>query len=188
MKRFLFIIPIFLLMLLNACGNMTPTVPNDIGTAVGQTQTAVMWTPTITPTPDPDESKIVEWLNDDLAKADPLEQTLDAKYQVLDIRFPATANGISTVFRVDLRCECSTNMNCCVPERMFVVVIGAMKNRADKIIEQVPASVTEVQVVCYNHTAQLRVIGAWWSDVKDFLGNHINGYQLGARVFQRTTP
>lgn len=188
MKRFLLLIPIFLLMLLNACGNTTANISPAEGTAVGQTQTAVAWTPTTSPTPDPNEAKIVEWLNTELSSADPLEQTLDAKYQVVDASFPTAPNGLSTVFRVDVRCECVTNTQCCIPERTFVVIIGAMKNRADKIIEQVPGTVNEVKVVCNDHMTQLGVMSAWWSDLKGYLLDQINGYQLGSRVFRGFLP
>ena len=188
MKRCFSIVPVFLLMLLNACGSMTPTVPSNIGTAVGQTQTATMWTPTVTPTPDPNEAKIVEWLNAELLNADPLEQTLDARYQVVDVSFPVSPVSLSTVFRVDVRCECATNANCCVPERMFVVIVEAMKKRAEKIIEQVPAGVSEMRVVCFEHTTHVGVISGWWLDVKGYLLDQINGYQLGARVFRSNIP
>ena len=78
MKRLLAIVPIFLFILLNACGSTSETVPDVIGTAVGQTQTAAIWTPTITNTPDPNEANIVEWLNNYLSGTDSLERTLDA--------------------------------------------------------------------------------------------------------------
>jgi hypothetical protein len=158
-----------------------------MGTAVAETQTAMVWTPTISPTPDPNESKIVEWLNAELLNADPLEQTLDAKYQVLDASFPM-GNGFSPVFRIDLRCECATNMRCCLPERMFVVTITAMKRRAEKVMEQVPGNTLELQVVCYDHGTYLGVMGAWWVDVKGYLGDQINGFQLGSRVIRHTQP
>jgi hypothetical protein len=188
MRRFLLLIPIFLLMLLNACGNSTASISPTEGTAVGQTQTATVWTPTITPTPDPNESKIVEWLNAELLNADPLEQTLDAKYQVVDASFPITLNGTSTIFRVDVRCECMTNTQCCIPERTFIVIVWAMRNRADKIIEQVPGTVNEMKVVCYDRMTQLGVMSAWWSDLKSYLLDQINGYQLGSRVFRSSLP
>ena len=188
MKRFLLIVPIILLILLNACGNVTSTVSPDVGTAVGQTQTATMWTPTITSTPDPNESKIVEWLNAELSTADPLEQTLDAKYQVVDVSFPIAPGSSSTVFRVDVRCECATYTQCCIPERTFVVTIGAMKKRAEKIMEQVPGGVSEMKVVCYDHLALVGVMSAWWSDIKGYLLDQINGYMLGSRVFRSAIP
>lgn len=77
MKRLLPFFPVFLFFFLNACGNAASVVPPNMGTAVAETQTAMVWTPTISPTPDPNESKIVEWLNAELLNADPLEQTLD---------------------------------------------------------------------------------------------------------------
>jgi len=109
MKRLLPIVPVFLLILLNACGNTPAGISPAEGTAVGQTQTAAVWTPTITSTPDPNESKIVEWLNDGLSSADMLEKALDASYYARDVSFPNVPGSSSTVFRVDIRCECAVN-------------------------------------------------------------------------------
>ena len=188
MKRFLIAVPFVFFILLNACGNPTTGVPPVLGTAVGSTQTAAIWTPTITSTPDPNESKIVEWLNEELAGVDALEQILDASYQVQDVIFPPAPGGSSIVFRVDIRCQCAVNTQCCVPERVFVTALSAMKNRADKIIEQVPPNVSELKVVCFNNGVNLAVIGAAWQDVRGYLLKEINGYQFGSRVYRSTVP
>ena len=188
MKRFSLIIPVFLFAFLIACGNNPVEISPAQWTAVGQTQTATMWTPTITFTPDPSENKIVEWLNAELSGTDPLEQTLDAKYQAVDASFPIMPDGASTIFRVDIRCECATYSQCCIPERMFVVIMAAMKKRNDKIMEQIPGSVMQMKVVCYDHTTQVGVMAAWWSDVKGYLLDQINGYQFGSRVWRGNLP
>lgn len=188
MKRLLPIAPVFLFILLNACGNTPAEISPAEGTAVAQTQTATMWTPTITHTPDPNESKIVEWLNEGLSGADPLEKILDASYQIQDVWFPITSSNSYTIFQVDIRCQCATNTQCCVPERMFVVTMYAMKNRADKIIEQVPGNINEIKVVCINNGSRIAVMAASWTDVKGYLLDQINGYQLGSRVYRSTIP
>lgn len=87
MKRFLPFFPLIFLFFLNACGELTAEISPAEWTAVWRTNTASVWTPTITPTPDPDEKKIVDWLNEVLSQADELERTLDAKYYVLDVYF-----------------------------------------------------------------------------------------------------
>lgn len=188
MKRFLPIVPIFFLTLLNACGSASPTVPADIGTAVAHTQTAVMWTPTVSPTVDPSEPSIIEWLNAEFSSADSLEQTLDARYQAVDISFPITANGSTTLLRVDVRCECSSYASCCMPERIFVVTMWAMKNRHEKILEQMPGNINEVKVVCFDRLTPIGVMFAWWSDARSYMLGEINGFQLGARVFRSSIP
>jgi hypothetical protein len=147
-----------------------------------------MWTPTITTTPDPNESKIVEWLNTELASADALEQILDASYQVQDVLFPPASGGSSMVFRVDVRCQCAVNAGCCVPERAFVTTLFAMKNRADKIVEQVPPNVGELKVVCFDNGQYIAVVAALWQDVKGYLLKELNGYQFGSRVYRSTIP
>ena len=187
LKRVLFIVPIVLLVILNACVGNASLVAPPVGTAVGETQTASVWTPTVSPTPDPNESKIVEWLNAELSAADALEQTVDARYQVMDVSFPAV-NGQAVAIRVDMRCECALNGQCCVPERMFVVTLGSLKKRAEKILEQVPGTVGELKVVCYDHTSQVGVMAALWVDARGYLLEQINGYQLGSRVYRSSVP
>ena len=188
MKRFLLLIPIVLLIFLNACGNTPAEISIFEGTAVGQTQTATMWTPTITHTPDPNESRIVEWLNEGLSATDPLEKTLDASYQIQDVWFPLTSGNSYAVFQVDLRCQCAINTQCCIPERMFVATMHSMKNRADKIMEQVPGNINEVKVVCINNGSVIAVMAASWQDVKGYLIDQINGYQFGSRVYRSSLP
>ena len=185
MKRLLLVIPLVILLLLfNAC-NAYPIgggVPQAQGTAVGETQTATVWTPTISPTPPPDQSKIVEWLNSELSDTDSLEQALVARYRIFDVSFPIGSNSLATIMRIDIRCECSTYGQCCIPEHMFVAVINSMKKHEDKIIEQVPQTVGEMRVYCFDHMTQITALSASWSDVKSYLKGQINGDQFGYRV------
>ena len=189
MKRLLPIAPVFLFIFLNACANSTAAaISPDVGTKVAQTQTAAIWTPTITPIPDPNEAKIVEWLNEGLLARDPLERSLDAIYQVRDVVFPGVPSSPPVVFRVDIRCDCAFSAQCCVPERMFVLTMWAMKNHADKILNQIPNSVFEVKVVCFNREVQIEVLAANWSDVRDYLLEQTNGFQLGSHVYRSSLP
>jgi hypothetical protein len=130
----------------------------------------------------------VELLNTELAGADSLEQMLDASYQVQDVLFPFALSGSSAVFRVDIRCQCAVNTQCCVPERIFVATLLAMKNRADKIVEQVPGNVSELKVVCFSNGLNIAVMGTSWQDAKAYLQTEINGYQFGSRVYRSTIP
>ena len=187
MKKSLLIIPIFLFLLLNACGNTPVEVSPAQGTMVAQTQTASVWTPTITPTIDPNEPQILEWLNAGLP-ADQLETTLVVKYLAVDVSFPPETGSSSLIFRIDLRCQCATYDQCCSPERMFVVTMWAMKSQKDKIIGQVPGSTSLVKVVCYNHVSQIGVVAASWPDVKGYLLDQISGYQLGSHTFRSSLP
>jgi hypothetical protein len=63
-----------------------------------------------------------------------------------------------------------------------------MKNRADKIVGQVPSNVSELKVVCFNNGLNLAVMGASWQDAKGYLLKEINGYQFGSRVYRSTVP
>lgn len=192
-KRSLLIVPCILLLFLNACGDNPLQITDAEWTAIAQTQTAAVWTPTVSATPNPDKSKIVEWLNAELSSPDAfeqLEQTIEARYQVVGVSFPLV-NGVLGVLRVDVRCECSTHAQCCNPERMFVVIMRAMKERTerrDRILEQVPASVGWMNVVCYEHVTQFQVVSAPWPQVKSFLLDEITGYELGAQVVRGRLP
>ena len=187
LKHLLPIYVVFLIPLLEACGTNQPTISPPEWTAVVRTQTASMWTQTITPTVDPNEPKILEWLNAGMP-SDLLETTLDTKYQVVDITFPTVPGSSATVFRIDIRCQCATRTSCCVPERMFVVTMWSMKAQADKIIEQVPGNTSQVKVVCFDHATQIGVMAANWADVKGYLRETINGSQLGARTYPSSLP
>ena len=180
MKRFLLILPMFLLILLNACnGN---SIPYTIGTAVGQTQTAAIWTATITYTPNPNEAGIVTWLNTELSAVDPLQVTLDARFQVLDVQFLPSYGTAYQLLQVEMSCDCTRNMQCCTPERMFVLVMLAMKKHRDDMLREVPNDVSEVNVVCYDRVTRIGVMVAWWVDVKDYLRDRLTGDQLAYRV------
>jgi hypothetical protein len=188
MKRFLPPIPVILLIFLYACGNATPsTVTTEMGTAVAQTQTATVWTPTPTPTPDPDEAKIVEWLNASLSGTDPLERTVDAHYQVNDVSFTMDI-FLPVIFQVDMRCECAMNPRCCVPERMFVVFMNAMKEQQEKVIRQVPVNTVQLRLNCYDHQIYIGTMVISWPDAEKYTKGDIVGYQLGARVSKVNAP
>jgi len=154
-----------------------------------QTLTAAAYTPTATSTPDPDESAIVILLNRGLAETtDPLSQTIDARYQVVDASFPTNADGTPNTFRIDVRCECASAASCCTLERTFVVVTDAMKVDAAKIARQVPNTVTSLQVACFDHVTQIGMMIASWDDMVAYFTSSINGFQLGARVVRLAGP
>jgi len=154
-----------------------------MGTAVALTQTATVWTPTPTNTPDPDEKKIIEWLNESLMAADPLEQTFDVKFRTVDAIFLPGFENKPMVFRINVYCECANNISLyCTPERAFVVTMWAMKKHNEKISKQVPPTVLDVQVVCFDHNTQVGMVVASWQDVTSYIFDQISGDQLGSRA------
>lgn len=188
MKRVVVVVAFILLAFLYACGPLLNTpIPPAIGTAVAQTQTASMWTPTLTPTLSPDMNKIKQLINEGF-QTDDLEMTLDARYKVNDAWFPYLSNSSSQIFHLDIHCECAINSHCCTPERTFVVTINAMKNHAEDIIAQVPENIIRVDVVCHNSSGAMGSMGAAWSDVKRFLLEEIDGNALGWSVTPNPSP
>ncbi len=149
-----------------------------------QTLTATVQPPTVTATPDPDESAIVLLLNHGFEQiSDPLAQTLDARYQVLDVSFPLDGNNKASTFLVQVRCEC-VNGGCCTAERTFVMLVHAMKSVADKVARQVPGTVTNLQVASLDHAASMGIVLVSWQDMADYFTGTINGFQLGGRVIK----
>ena len=97
------------------------------------------------------------------------------------------ASGILDLVRVEVHCECARASDCCSPERMFVKVmlgLGQMEKKGN-FIEQVPATVTEMDVACYDHLTPFGTMAANWADVKSYLNGEINGTQLGSRVWRK---
>lgn len=186
MKRPILIFLLTGLIFLVACGN--DLTPAQLMMAV-QTLTAAVYTPTATSTPDPDENAIVILLNRGLLETtDPLSQTMDARYQVVDASFPLGMDGRPNTFRIDVRCECASAASCCTLERTFIVVTAAMRVGAEKIARQVPTSVVSLQVVCFDHSTQTGMMIASWNDMVSYFTGLINGFQLGARVVKLAGP
>jgi hypothetical protein len=188
MKRVLLVVPFLILMLFSACENFVGEISPAEWTAMVATQTATMWTPTITPTFSPDLSKIKDLLNESF-EVDKLEMTLDARYRAFDVWFPYMSDNSSRVFRLDIRCVCAINSHCCTPERMFVVTMHAMKIHAAEVIKQVPDNfITRVDVACHNNTEPLGVMGAPWSEVKAYILGNGDGSILAWSVTPNPAP
>lgn len=185
LKRILPFLP-FLFFL--AC---VPTEPSpDMQTAVVQTLTATMWTPAPTTTPAPNTGKIVQILNGVMVGSDPLAETIEAKFSVIDAQIiNDQSSNTADILSIHVECESIYN-NSCTPEETFVVLMHAFI-ATDKIIgkvsEQVPSTVQFMQVVTFNHMAQTGMIMVKLKDVVDFAKGRIDGSQLGSRIM-RLTP
>ena len=190
MKKLLPSIPIFFLVLLNACGvvGVDSAVPPNMSTSVIQTVTAAAWTPVPTQTFNPNIPLMVNWLNADLSTVNSLEWSLDAEYYVTDVSFPNVTGSSALIFRVDVRCECINSDECCFPERTFVVIIGIMERKASTLLTQVPGEVSEIMVVCYKHKTQVAAVSAPWREAKAYLQGYLTGYQLAPRVIRTIAP
>jgi hypothetical protein len=188
MKRVVLVVSFILLMFLYACGSTSNTpIPPVIGTAVAQTQTASMWTASITPTIVPDISEILALLNASFP-GDELQTTLDVKYIAVNAWFQYLPDNVSTAFCLEIHCECTFNSHCCTPERMFVIAINAMKEHADEIIPQMPRNMARVDIVCYDCEGPTDTMQASWTDVRAYLLEEIKGSILGYRVTAVSTP
>lgn len=148
------------------------------------TLTATVMTPTITATPIPNTARLVEILNRNLVGADPLADTVDARYSVLDVQFAADAEHNLVTLKVNVECECVYS-SCCSTERTFVQLMHAMVAKPktmDEIRAQIPATIVEVQVAAFDHMQPRGTILVQWADVLLYAAGQINGNQLGARI------
>jgi hypothetical protein len=197
MRKFLVVALIFVfIIMLGACDTLDNQVSPAEADAFIHTLTATMWTPApVTPsaTPVPNEAVIVNALNDASRGADPLEETLDAKFSILDISFHLSGKPlVTTTLEVHVECEWITRPSCTV-ERAFVALAHAFKAvKADvrkKIIGQIPETVLVVQVRAFDHiTKPLGIIEVGWQDLLAFANGDITGDQLGTRILRFIPP
>jgi len=182
MKALFALLPVFLLM---AC--CTPLETMTLDSAIA-TLTATAWTPTPilpSPTPQPVTGRFVEILNGNMLGADPLAETIDAKYQVLDVQFVMDPQTQAvTLMKVHVECECIAGQ-CCTTERSFIQfarAISANPRTLSRIQENVPTTVRDVCVVAFDRMSQTGAIQAQWQDILLYATGQINGNQLGARI------
>jgi hypothetical protein len=201
MKRSLVLIPIVLLILLNACGT-----GNEGGGTSGNVPTATIdWNAiylaeTVTnmpPTNPPDTQLIVGTMNDwgrDKGgystldeKLQVLEETIGADFVVLDAHFEKE-NGVDAIFQVDATCSCPSGGTCCTPEHMFVLTLGQLVGAVNRnayytnISPQIPSTVREMQVICWNNRTRTSTISVNWADVQSFLQGQLSGTQMSMRI------
>jgi hypothetical protein len=166
----------------------------NLQSAVISSLTATMWTPvppTLTPTPEPNTSKIVEILNNVMVGTDPLVETIDAKFVVIDAQI--VLNEITqeaTTLRISVDCEWVYS-DSCTTESTFVKLMRAFGN--DKVIKhiaaQTPSTIHSFEMLAFDRMKPAGVITINWNDLIDYSFGKINGNQLGSRIIrQAATP
>lgn len=186
LKRVLPFFPLLVILAFGACtGTPDVTLRPDAVTLVIQSMTAAVWTPTVTPTIEPDSPKIVNILNGGMIASDPLEETVAAKFDVLDVRFPVDqVSQQILVMQIDVECEWIFTDSCTSEESFVNLMHGFVAG--DKVIEkiraQVPATVKNVYITTFNHMVRNGIIVVSWQDVVAFATGRINGNQLGSRI------
>jgi hypothetical protein len=187
------LVPFLPLILVLACA---PDISDpNIQSAVISSLTATMWTPvppSVTPTPEPNTSKIVEILNNIMVGTDPLLETVDAKFSVIDTQVLLNeTTQEATILRISVDCGWVYS-DSCTPEATFVKLIRAFSVN-EKVIQnignQVPATVHTVEVLAYDRMKPTGLIAITWNDLVDYSYGKINGNQLGSRIIrQAATP
>jgi hypothetical protein len=155
------------------------------------TTTATLWVPTsaLSPTADTAMPNIFYNLNmsiedmERLTKFNELEHINGASYQIVHVEF-RPENGVPSIFQVDVRCECARNDQCCSSTQTFVVTMAAMDavNYEQLLLNDVPASVRDLEVWCYDHASLDEVLSVPWVDVVSFLQDNLEGFKLWSKV------
>src|SRR5689334_4760213 len=138
LKRLAPFLPLFLVI---ACA---PDISDpNVQSAVIGSLTATVWTPvppSLTPTPEPNTSKVVEILNNIIVGTDPLLETIDAKFSVIDAQiFLNGATQEATTIRISVDCEWVYS-DSCTAEATFVKLIKAFSVN-EKVIEHIGAQI-----------------------------------------------
>jgi hypothetical protein len=180
------LLPFLPMLVFVAC---TPDVSSpDIQNAVIQSLTATIWTPTpLTPTAtsEPNTGRIVDILNNVMLGADPLGETIDAKFSVIDAQIILDdVTQQATTLRVHVECEWVFS-DSCTPEQTFVVLMRAItinEKVLEKISPQIPPTVHTLQMVAFDRMVQTGMVVSSWDDVMDYVTGRISGNQLGSRI------
>jgi hypothetical protein len=163
----------------------------EIQNAVIQSLTATMWTSTPatpTATPEPNTGRIVDILNNAMLGADPLGETIDAKFSVIDAQIILDeVTQQATILRIHVECEWVFS-DSCTPEQTFVVLMHALTKKVlEKMSPQIPPTVHTLQVMAFDRMVQTGMVVSMWNDVMDYVTGKISGNQLGARITRLVT-
>jgi len=187
LRRLLPFLILLLLVLLVAC--MPDLSDPEIQHAVIQTLTATAWTPTPSATPTPNTSGIVDILNNAVNGSDPLEETIDARFSVLDSQVllnESTKQALT--LQIDVDCEWVFSDGC-TPEESFVVLMRAFRTNGKifkKISDDVPPTILSLHVVTFDRMIRRGMLAASWDDVTEYVAGRINGNQFGSRTVRIT--
>lgn len=172
----------------NSGASPTPT----ISATSAPTGTATTGPP---PTVDTASPNIFYFLNmaiEDMersTKFNQLEHINGASYQVVYVGF-RPENGVPAILQVNARCECANNAQCCSPTHTFVITMQAMDDvyYEPLILNQVPSTVTKMEVQCFDHASPSGTMSVPWADVLTFLQGNLDGFQLWYKVTPVPVP
>lgn len=185
LKRVLFVLP---LMIFAACA---PDVSDpSIQAAVIHSLTATMWTP-VPPTPTstaiPDTARIVDTLNTAMIGSDPLAETVDAKFTVMDAQIVMdTSTHQATTVRLHVNCDWVFS-DSCTPESTFVALMRAFASDEKvlmRVRHQIPMTIKTLEILAFDRMNSTEIVSVLWQDVADFVEGRINGNQLGSRLLR----
>jgi len=122
-----------------------------------------------------------------------LEHINGASYQVVYVGFQPEG-GVPTTLQVNTRCECAGNAQCCNTMHTFVITMQAMDevihsgNYSPAILNEIPSTLTEMEVQCFDHTNFLGKMTMPWSDVVSFFQGNLDAFRLWSEVTPSANP
>ena len=124
-------------------------------------------------------------LNNAVIGSDPLEETIDARFSVLNSQVlfdESTKQAITLQIEVD--CEWIFSDGC-TPEESFVVLMRGFRENDKifkKICDDIPSTIRSLHVVTFDRMLRRGMLAASWDDVMEYVGGQINGNQFGSRT------
>ena len=187
MLKRLWLFPLLIFLLVACSPDLSdPIIQHE----VIQTLTATAMTPTPTATPVPNTSGIVNLLNGVMINSDPLEETLNARFSVLDSQvLPDVSTKQALTLQIDVDCEWVFSDGC-TPEESFVVLMRTFQANTKtfkKISDDIPSTISSLHVVTFDRMVRRGMLAASWDDVVEYVAGRINGNQFGARTVRMTS-
>jgi hypothetical protein len=178
MKRsFVIVIPLLLLMLLNACDSdrLPPLSPKQWAAFELTRQATAM----------PQNLRIKNLLGkmNNITRLDELEQSIVGKYDVLAVGFPS-----DYYLEIDMNCECTEGTACCDPRRIFFVTMQRMFQSKDQVLAEVPSTVRTLDVVCFDHKFAFATVYVPWEKVRGFLQGVVSAAELNSSISPQVMP
>jgi hypothetical protein len=133
---------------------------------------------------------IVNTLNAALRGADPLSETIDAKFTVTDVGFNNLGQPpVPFAIHIHVECEWVSRPSCTL-ERAFVELVHVFEREGvrKKVMEQIPDTVRILQVKAFDHLKLIGVAEVAWDDLLAFANNEITGEQLATRLTRSDNP
>jgi len=150
----------------------TLTVMASTAESIGQTVTAIAFTPTPTSTPTrvPDPTELRNLLTN--AINGKLIAVLGAKITVVKVSYGPGGAQVPTELYIEVNCE-SENLSVCPLAQVVTAVIDACKEKKKKVVENIPGATQLLVITIYDPGHATQIVQADWAHVLAYLNDEI---------------